>query len=280
VASTQSRSSPWQPCGVITLTTDYGLQDPFVGVVKGRILREFAQARIVDLTHAMPAFQPRGAGFWVARSSEHFPAGSVHVAVVDPGVGGPRRIVALQGSLRGDAHCWLAPDNGLLLPVVERLGREGEVTGLYHCELAALARLGVREPSATFHGRDVFAPLAAALAAGRCRPAELGSPLEIDALQGERRPPGQRAGSVVAVDRFGNLISDVEAPVAGPGETLQVSAGGRFFALGRTYGDAAPGEYLALVNSFGVLEIARREGNAAQGLGLGYGAEIKVVSKS
>lgn len=275
-----TRVPPWQPCGVITLTTDYGLQDPFAGVVKGRILQAFAQARIVDLTHSVPAFQPRGAGFWLARSSEYFPAGSVHVAVVDPGVGGPRRIIALHGQLRGAAHCWLAPDNGLLMPVLERLRREPGGGQLYDCNLAGLSGFGVREPSATFHGRDIFAPVAAALAAAQCSPEELGDPLGPDSLQGERRAPSSLEGSVVAVDRFGNLISDIEPSASGLGEGFQVSAGGRLLPLRRTYGDAERGEYLALVNSFGVVEIARREGSAAQGLGLGYGAVIKVVSKS
>jgi S-adenosyl-L-methionine hydrolase (adenosine-forming) len=265
----------WQPCGLITLTTDYGLTDPFVGVMKGRILQGHPQARIVDLTHGLPAFQPRQAGFWLARSWESFAPGTVHVAVVDPGVGTARDIIAVQAA----AQCWLAPDNGLLVPLVRHLERKAQVTRVRRCDPTHFARFGVTHMSATFHGRDIFAPLAASLAAGHCAPEDLGATLPASAMQGAQAAlPGDASrGSVMAIDHYGNLITDIEAPTAG---RFEVQAGNRCLPLLRTYGDVASGEYLALVNAFGVVEIARREGNAAQGLGLGYGAKVSLVAKS
>src|SRR5437868_13335769 len=103
-------------CGVITITTDFGHQGPFVATMKGRILTRWPAARIIDVTHEVPVYWPAEAGFWLARAFEYFPPGSVHVAVVDPGVGTSRDIIAVQA----DGHAFLAPDNGLLAPVVTR----------------------------------------------------------------------------------------------------------------------------------------------------------------
>jgi S-adenosylmethionine hydrolase len=152
--------------GVITLTSDFGLQDPFVGVMKGQILARFHDARIVDLTHEVLAHWPVEAGFWLARAYRYFPQGTVHVAVVDPGVGGSRGIAVVEG----DGHLFLAPDNGLLGNVVEAL----TAPRLRQLSDSFIASLGVTRPSATFHGRDIFAPVAAELAAGRAAPDSLG----------------------------------------------------------------------------------------------------------
>jgi S-adenosyl-L-methionine hydrolase (adenosine-forming) len=275
------RPMSWQPCGLITLTTDYGLQDPFVGVMKGSILRCFAQAQIVDLTHSITAFQPQQAGFWLARCSRYFPSGTVHVAVVDPGVGSVRRIIAVRGTLGDAAHCWLAPDNGLLQPLLAALaGASGEMS-IHDCDLARLGRCGVRDVSATFHGRDIFAPLAASLAAGRATPDEFGASLTIADLHVGAIPARVAgAGSVVVIDHFGNLITDIECPAVPPLRDFEVQAGGRTLPLRRTYGDVAKGEFLALRNAFGVVEIARREGSAALGLDLELGSAVALVSKS
>src|SRR2546430_13577877 len=153
-------SSFGKPSGVLTITTDFGHQGPFVGVMKGCILTRFPGARIIDLTHEIVVHWPAEAGFWLARAFEYFPTGTVHVAVVDPGVGTSRDILAVHAS----GHYFLAPDNGLLAPIVNR-ARDALIVRLGTAELA---RLGVQRPSATFHGRDIFAPVAAELAAGRC----------------------------------------------------------------------------------------------------------------
>jgi S-adenosyl-L-methionine hydrolase (adenosine-forming) len=262
----------FQPCGIITLTTDFGQRDPFVGLMKARILERLPQARIVDLTHEVTAHAPEEAGFWLARSFEYFPAGTVHVAVVDPGVGTARAILCAASG----THLLLAPDNGLLGAVAARTALQ--VRGVLEEPLQGL-RLPPR--SATFHGRDLFAPLAAELASGRCTPAQLGPPVEHwerGSLAAPLERAGRLQGQVVTIDHFGNLITNIEASALARLPHPQVSAGGRVLALHRTYGDARVGELLTLINSFGVLEIAQRQGSASATLGLGRGASIEVSS--
>ena len=260
--------------GVITLTSDFGLQDPFVGVMKGQILARFPGATIVDLTHEVLAHWPVEAGFWLARAYPYFPKGTVHVAVVDPGVGGPRGIAIVEG----DGHLFLAPDNGLLGSVVEALA----TPVLRQLSDAYVASLGVRRPSATFHGRDIFAPVAAELAAGRAAPDALGeqvTELVPGWLEAPTESAGQITGAVVTIDHFGNLITNIEGAVLHTLARAAVRIGGVEIPLRRTYADVRPGDYLALVNSFGVLEIARAEQSAAEGLGLARGAPVTVSHK-
>jgi S-adenosylmethionine hydrolase len=261
-------------CGVITLTSDFGLQDPFVGVMKGQILSRFPAATIVDLTHEVLAHWPVEAGFWLARSYRYFPAGTVHVAVVDPGVGGARGIAAVEG----DGHLFLAPDNGLLANVVEALPSPV----LRQLSDAFVASLGVTRPSATFHGRDIFAPVAAAIAAGRVALDGLGervSELVPGWLEAPAVTTGQVSGAVVTIDHFGNLITNIDGGLLNSLGRALVRVAGLEIELRRTYSDARPGDYLALVNSFGVLEIARAEQSAAEGLGLARGAPVIVFHK-
>src|SRR5512137_1162760 len=140
------RPSTFAASGVVTLTTDFGLKDPFVGVMKGQLAVRFPAVRIIDLTHEIEAHWPAEAGFWLARSFRYFPAGTVHVAVVDPGVGSAREIAAVEA----EGHLFLAPDNGLLAAVLDAVPG----ASARHVSAAVLARLGIRAPSATFHGRD------------------------------------------------------------------------------------------------------------------------------
>src|SRR3569832_1240971 len=139
-----------RPSGVITITTDFGHQGPFGGVMKGRILTRFPDAKIIDLTHEIVVHWPAEAGFWLARSFEYFPTGTVHVAVVDPGVGTSRSIVAVAAH----EHVFLAPDTGLLAPIVAKYS-DAMVVML---DSQRLAGFGLHRPSATFHGRDILAP--------------------------------------------------------------------------------------------------------------------------
>jgi S-adenosylmethionine hydrolase len=258
------------PSGVITITTDFGHQGPFVGVMKGSILKRFADARIVDLTHEIVVHWPAEAGFWLARSFEYFPAGTVHVAVVDPGVGTSRDIVIVSAA----GHVFFAPDNGLLAPIVTRHA-DAEIVRLTP---QALERFDIKQASATFHGRDIFAPLAAELASGGCVPADLGERTRtlVPSWVDEPAVNGQVTGLVMTIDHFGNLITNIERTLIDAFHTPRVFAGNHSFELRRTYGDVRPGEYLALVNSFGVLEIARAEQSAADGLGLSRGAPVVV----
>jgi len=260
------------PSGVITLTTDFGSRDPFVGVMKGSILSRWPDAKIIDLTHEILVHWPAEAGFWLARSFEYFPRGSVHVAVVDPGVGTKRDIVIVEA----EGHIFLAPDNGLLAPVIARASQYKA----YRLDPPRIGHLRLGAPSATFHGRDIFGPVAAELAAGRIRPPQLGSDLRelvpawVDEPEVET---GRVMGVVITVDHFGNLITNIDAEALRPFKQAVIRTGTHEFPLRRTYGDARPGEYLALINAFKVLEIARAEGSATTGLGLGRGAPVEIV---
>jgi S-adenosylmethionine hydrolase len=257
---------------IITLTTDFGLAGPFVGVMKGVLLAHCPAARLVDLTHDIPVHWPVEAGFWLARAHGWFPPGTVHVAVVDPGVGTSRGIIAA----RHAGQLFVAPDNGLLAPVI---GTRPE-----HChrlDEGWRARQGWSAPSATFHGRDIFAPLAAAFAAGRIDLADIGPPAgEIVPSLLDEPEVGETEvrGVVVAIDHFGNLITNIDGSLVARFRRAEVLAAGQRFGLRRTYGDCRPGEFLALVNSFGVLEIALAQGSAAEGLGVSRGAPVTVVS--
>ena len=264
--------------GILTLTTDFGHQGPFVATMKGRILSRLPDARIVDITHEILVYWPAEAGFWLEKSFSYFPAGTVHVAVVDPGVGTRRNIILVVR----DGHLFLAPDNGLLAPIVNRpVDKSSDaVPSLFRLDPQKLGRFALGPASATFHGRDIFAPLAAELAAGRCRPDEIGvaiteiTPSWVDDPIDSGK---QVTGIVMAIDHFGNLITNIDGHRVQRFRGPIVRTGNHEFPLHRTYGDARPGEYLALINSFNVIEIARAEQSAADGLGVGRGAPVSVV---
>lgn len=259
------------PCGVITVTTDFGHRGPFVGTMKGVMIKRLPSAKIIDLTHEAYVHWPAEAGFWLERSYQYFPAGTVHLAVVDPGVGTAREVLLVVG----DGHVFLAPDNGLLAGVIGRTG--GRAISVEHRKLRSL---GIDRLSATFHGRDLFAPLAAEIAAGRVDIETLGPstndyiPSLIDAPE---RRGSELHGIVITTDHFGNLITNIEAAALAGFAQPVVKAAGHIIPVHRTYGDVPPGELLALINSFEVLEVACAEQNAAAMLGLGRGGPVIVV---
>jgi len=256
---------------IITLTTDFGHKGPFVAVMKGVILQHAPEARVIDLTHEIRVHWPAEAGFWLARSFRYFPAGTVHVAVVDPGVGTERNIIAVEL----DGHVFLAPDNGLLPTVI------GDATDYraWHLSDEWLERQGWPQPSATFHGRDIFAPLAAEIACGNVAPAAIGPPAEElvpSLLEEPFISHDEIHGSVVTIDHFGNLITNIDESRISAVARPQIRVASLHLDLHTTYGSVKPGDFLALINSFGVLEIARAEGSAADALGLGRGAPVTV----
>jgi len=256
---------------IITLTTDFGHKGPFVAVMKGVMLQRAPRARIIDLTREIHVHWPAEAGFWLSRAFRFFPAGTVHVAVVDPGVGTERDIIAAEY----DDHIFLAPDNGLL-PLVFEPGVEPKI---YRMSDEWHARQDWPEPSSTFHGRDIFAPLAADIAAGRTEPQAIGPPatdIVPSLLEDPEIQNGTVRGSVVAIDHFGNLITNIDANDIESFERAEAHTAGRSFKFESTYGKCSPGDFLALINSFGVVEIARAEGSAAEGLGVGRGAPVTV----
>ena len=266
-------SAAFEPSGIVTLVTDFGLRDPFVGVMHGQVLVRYPAARIIDLTHGISPQAIDEAGFWLARSFRYFPLGTVHVAVVDPGVGTDRGVALLEAA----GHVLLAPDNGLLGAVVQRTS--GDTVRARRLAPQILESLGIHDLSATFHGRDLFAPLAGELASGRAAPAQLG-PVASALVAGEEYAvnvtPEGIVGRVVTTDHFGNLLTNIEAEVLASCTRPRVRIGTLELTLQRTYGDVEPGEYVALVNSFGVLEVARSGGNAAVSLGIERGAQVRV----
>lgn len=264
-------SNPFSANGLVTVTTDFGHRGPFVGTMKGVIMSRFEAARIVDLTHEVYVHWPAEAGFWIARSYHYFPRGTVHMAVVDPGVGTDRSVLVASG----DGHAFIAPDNGLLAEVIDATGAL-----VYAVPEDVIERYRLPDTSATFHGRDIFAPLAAALAAGELTPAACGAATQ-DFVPSIIEPPEHRGaqllGIVITTDHFGNLITNIAAADLAAFTQPCVHAAGHDIPLGRTYGDTTPGDLLALINSFGMVEIARAEQNAAEFLGLGRGAPVRIT---
>jgi len=262
--------SNFQPSGVITLTTDLGHKGPFVAVMKGVILTRNPDVRLIDLTHETEAHFPAEAGFWLRRAYPWFPPGTVHIAVVDPGVGMERDILVVLH----DGHCFVAPDNGLLANIHEE---EGAVTR--RLDLSDPARLGLGEVSHTFHGRDILSPIGAELAAGRLSPQDVG-PVADSVIPSWVEEPviteDRIKGQVVAVDSFGNLITNVSETELLTWDAAVAIAGGHRFPVRRTYGLVAPGENVGLINSFGMLELARFEKSAAEGTRLERGAPVVV----
>lgn len=253
----------------ITLSTDFSLSGPYVALMKAVIARYAPGASIIDLSHQIPACDRGEAAFWISRSWHWFPAGSVHVAVVDPGVGTSRGILAADHG----GHRFIAPDNGILPMIL------GNDVPLYLLAEGWPGRRDWPTPSNSFHGRDIFAPLAATLYTGKAAPVDIG-PRQIRPVAAPVPPPsihdGQIHGQVVAIDRWGNLITNIDQALFSHISAAEIRIGRQQLTLSTTYGDAETGTLLALVNSLGTLEIACREGNAASLLGLGRGTPVTI----
>jgi len=252
----------------ITLLTDFGTRDGYVAAVKGVLAERAPGVLIDDAAHDIPPGDIRSAAWALSRYWQLYPAGTVHLAVVDPGVGSDRRALAA----RVAGRLFVAPDNGVLSRVLDECPPDLVVS----LENPQHLRSG---PSCTFHGRDVFAPAAAALALGLPLE-ELGPPVADPAMLPLPRPDCHGAtarGVVVHVDRFGNLITNLPARCVRAAATVRV-AGRSVGPLRRTYADVEPGAPLALIGSAGLLEVSVRDGNAASVLGVGLDAEVEVES--
>ncbi|QDU67272.1 Adenosyl-chloride synthase [Planctomycetes bacterium Pla86] len=249
------------------MLTDFGQVDTYVGVMHGVLWTYAKRLRaVVDLTHEVPAQEVTIASFHLDAAFRWFPPGTVHVAVVDPGVGSGRAILAA----RIGEHFFLAPDNGLLARLLD---------GAADREVVAVdvERVGLATCSATFHGRDVFSPAAALLVDGQAV-SDLGRPVldwsRAAAPSPERvsdKPESYR-GEVVSVDRFGNLITNLPGSLLGDEHReWELEIAGQCLPVAGTYADVARGQALALVDSYGLLEAAVRNGDAARALGAGRG---------
>ncbi len=257
-------------CGLVTLLTDFGLADPFVGVLKGVLFGAHPALHVIDITHGIGHGAVAAGAFWLERSYRYFPPGSVHCAVVDPGVGSARAAVVVAA----ERHFFVGPDNGLLAEVTLRAP---------HVEVRTidLPRNGLNLVSPTFHGRDVFAIVAGRLAARELAFADVGPltrlqvPSPIPAIASEA---DGFVGNVLTIDHFGNLITSLRASEVLPASEapFRLQIAGQTLASVRTFADAAPGKLVALVGSFDTVEVAVRDGSAAARLRPVPGANVKL----
>jgi S-adenosylmethionine hydrolase len=250
----------------IAVLTDFGTQDPYVGIMKGVMARIAPDARVVDISHGVPPQDVLVGALWLDSAIDWFPEDTIFLIVVDPGVGSARRVVACEAGGRR----FVCPDNGLLSAVEQRLSMERAV-------VASEARFHLPGGSSTFHGRDIMAPVAAHLASGvaleRLGPAA--GALERLELPRARRALDMVVGEVLYVDHFGNLITSVMGSELPPGARVEVD--GQRLPLARTYAEVEPGQPLALVGSTGRLEISLRDGSAAAALELGVGEAVIIT---
>lgn len=250
----------------ISLTTDFGIQDPFVGTMKGVIASICPDANVVDITHAIPAFDLLEGALALWQAWRYFPAGAVHVAVVDPGVGSARQPIL---SRMAD-HWFIAPDNGLLTLVERDIERDG---GAAQHRILQNPRYMLPAQSHTFHGRDIFAPaaahLAAQIASGAAAPESFGpalaNPIRLTVPEPVHHPDGSLEGIILKSDRFGNLLTNVPArdlPTDWTHCTLELG-NLRIARFCRFYAEGEPDELFAIVGSSGLLEIAMNRGSAS-----------------
>jgi S-adenosylmethionine hydrolase len=252
---------------IITLTTDFGSADGYVGVMKGVILGIAPAVQLVDLSHEIAAQDVRGAEYVLGGAAAFFPADTVHLAVVDPGVGSRRRPLLITTPRAS----YVGPDNGLFTFALAEVGAAAYELDRPEFWLPNISR--------TFHGRDIFSPVAAHVANG-IAPHALGSPISdpvrLPLVAPQRHSDGHVTGHVVRVDRFGNLITDIPGGWVGEGRWCADIASRRISQFGTSYADAVAGELLILVSSAGTLEIAARDGNAAALLGVGVGEAVNL----
>lgn len=253
---------------IITLTTDFGTKDGYAAQMKGVILGICPEARLIDVTHDIQQYSVVEGALVLKGVSRYFPEGTIHVGVVDPGVGSARRGIAL----KADNRFWVGPDNGLFSLIFKsaHVWEAREITDPAYM---------IAEPHPTFHGRDVFAPAAAHLCAGK--PFELIGPFIQDPVRLYLREPLQTPegiqGEIIYVDRFGNLTSNIPADML-TRNVRSVGVGNvSISGISRFFDEARKGEPLALINSFGFLEIAVNQRDASHELTLGTGEPITVL---
>jgi S-adenosyl-L-methionine hydrolase (adenosine-forming) len=260
----------------ICFLSDYGYEDDFAGTCRGIIARFAPDVRVIDVTHGIVRHDLLGAAFVLRNTARYMPDGAVHLAVVDPGVGGPRRAIVLRSA--GDRY-FVGPDNGMLVLAAEA---DGGIAGAWEI---ANDELFLKPLSATFHGRDIFAPVAARLATGM-DVARLGPAIDPSGLVRLEIPPpratkrGLRATAVL-IDRFGNIALNLDAErldAAQLGDPIElVCAGERYLArLARSFVEVRPSDIMVLVDSYGQVALAVNTGSAEEVLGLAPGDRVEL----
>ena len=261
---------------MITLLTDFGWGDGYIGAMKGVILQINPDCRIIDLAHEIPPHDVMGAALVLDQTYSYFPQGTIHVAVVDPGVGGPRRPLVLET----EGYRFVGPDNGCFTFVLKR---EKEIQAYELIE----ERFHLPRVSHTFHGRDIFAPVAAHLSAG-VPPAVMGPPIAIADLTSLPIPDpiveGETLrGEVMGVDSFGNLVTNISQEILGafaPDGVVEIEIGGeRIKGLKSSYEEGKRGEILALWGSAGLLEISLKQQSLHRERGWRRGEHVRIRRK-
>ncbi|MCA9802926.1 MAG: SAM-dependent chlorinase/fluorinase [Cyanobacteria bacterium HKST-UBA02] len=253
---------------VITFLSDFGLTDGYVGIVKGVIKGINPDAEIIDITHDIKPWAVQDAAWVLFNASRFFPAGSIHLAVVDPAVGSTQRRIAVASR----DMIYVGPDSGIFSLITDDTSRAFELSN----------RRYFREHlSTSFHARDIFGPVAAHLSAG-ADPRDMGEPIEISSLNRLRAEPLTESasgltGSIVYIDRFGNLITDI--PNDRAGEDSRLTVGDTSLSLLTTYASVEVGSPLAFKGSHGFIEVALNQGSAAEVLGIGSGDRIRLEQK-
>ncbi len=258
---------------IITLTTDFGLKDPYVGVMKGVIYSINPRVNIIDITHQIDHGDILEAAFILKEIYRFFPKGTIHVAVVDPGVGGKRRSILV----KTEDYFFVGPDNGIFWPIIEG-EKDPLIINLTN------KKYFLSEVSSTFHGRDIFAPVSAYLSKGE-DPEKMGDVIRDPVRLRIEKPSVEKdriIGKVLRVDHFGNLITNIsrEDIVRKFGERLDLKvkiSDVEIQNLSRTYSDVPKGKLLALIGSFNFLEISVNMGNASEKLKKGKGEKVEVT---
>ena len=259
---------------IITLLTDFGWRDGYPGVMKGVIWKIAPNVQIADLTHSIQAQDILQGAIALLRASPYFPPGTIHVAVVDPGVGTQRRPLGLQLA----EQYFIGPDNGLFTQVLERAEEQGDKVKIVHL---TKAEYWLPEVSRVFHGRDIFAPTAAHLALG-ARLEEMGipirDPIRLTIPRPEPLQGGSWQGQVIYIDHFGNLSTNLNASQLGQAKDVIVRIKGiEIVGLVTTFGERSPGSLVALLDSSASLAISVVNGSAAQYLEAGVGEKVEIM---
>jgi len=254
------------PKPILTLTTDFGLADHYVGVMKGVILGICPQVQLVDISHQARPFAIEEGAYLITQAYRYFPKKTVHVVVVDPGVGSARRPILMEAA----GQYFVAPDNGVLAMIYAR--------EKHKVRLISNPRYFRHPVSRTFHGRDIFAPVAAHLAAG-VAPARMGKCIA-DYLRPPFEKPRQTGprtwvGRILKIDHFGNVVTNFHADEFPEIEELTIGRAKARRLLG-SYAEAQPGELFAIVGSAGYLEVSLNQGSAAEKMGCESGAEVEL----
>jgi S-adenosylmethionine hydrolase len=260
---------------LITFTTDFGLSDPFVGIMHGVVLNIQPDTRIIDLCHSIASYDIFDGAWTIAQSYQFFPPGTVHVVVIDPGVGSARRPIIVET----ERHIFVAPDNGVLSLIEANEDR-------FVVRHITAERFFLPSVSQTFHGRDIFAPVAGWLSKG-VTPSEFGPEIsdyvQTPLPQVERVGEAGLRGVVIKVDKFGNLITNISASdapelFASHAKTVNILIAGQTLTrICQSYAEGREDEVFAIIGSSGYLELAAKQASAAEKLAVGVGSPVGVV---